>query len=172
MQRHLLVLATTHTNGDRMHEVASLQRMGVLHREQSSPADALPWLAQAQTLYRALDDAIGECVAAAHAALCQPRLGQAAEARSTVDLLLKRLDGELAARPAHETIELRWTCQQVLLALGDERAVPMLEQLVADVQSRATMLTDAADRDRLIQAIPMFRSIVAAWAASAATRSA
>ena len=42
------------------------------------------------------------------------------------------------------------------------RARPLREQLFADVQARATAVTDAANRDRLIQAIPNFRDTVAA----------
>jgi hypothetical protein len=155
-------LATTRVNGDRTHEVATLQRMGVLHRQQGSASAALPWLAQAQSPYQALDDAVGEGMSAAHAAVCQTGLGQTAAALSTVEGLLMRLDGEPADRPAHETIPLRWTCQQVLEAPADARAALMLAQLFADVQVRATELTDAADRDRLIQDQPIFRAIVAA----------
>ena len=164
MHRSQLSLATTRVNGDRTHEVASLQRMGVLHHKQGSASAALPWLAQAQALYQALEDAVGEGVCAAHAAVCQTGLGQTAAALSTVERLLMRLGVELADRPAHETIELRWTCQQVLETLADARAAPLLAQLFADVQARATELTDAADRDRLIQDLPIFRNIVAAYA--------
>ena len=57
---------------------------------------------------------------------------------------------------------MRWDCQQVLDAVGDARAAVLLEQLHADVQARAIELTDAADRERLIQALPVFRDIVAA----------
>jgi class 3 adenylate cyclase/tetratricopeptide (TPR) repeat protein len=172
MHRNQLSLHTTRVNGDRTHEVASLQHIGVLHSEQGRPADALPWFAQAQTLYGALEDAVGESVAAAHAALCQLRIGQTAEPRSTVDRVLNRLEGELSGRPAHETIELRWLCHQVLQALSDDRALHLIDQLHASVQAVAAERTDAADRDRLIQAIPTFRDIVAAWSASAAARSA
>ena len=39
----------------------------------------------------------------------------------------------------------------------------MLEQLHADVQAHAAKLTDASDRERLIQALPDFRGVVAAF---------
>jgi hypothetical protein len=52
----------------------------------------------------------------------------------------------------------------VLAALGDERAGPLLAQLHVDVQATAAERTDAGDRERLIQAIPSFRDIVAAHA--------
>lgn len=81
-----------------------------------------------------------------------------------INVLLGQLHGELAAYPAEDTIGLRWLCQQVLAALGDERAAPMLEQLVVDVQTHAAKSTDADDRNRLIQAIATFRAIVAAHA--------
>ena len=79
-----------------------------------------------------------------------------------MNVLLDPLNGDLAGRPAHATLALRWTCQQVFDALGDARAAPLLERLFTDVQARATELTDAADRERLIQALPVFRAIVAA----------
>jgi hypothetical protein len=89
-------------------------------------------------------------------------LGLHDAALSTVSGLLERLaTGE---RPTHETIEPRWVCQHVLQALRDARAGPMLEQLFADVQASAAEMTDAADRDRLIQASPVYRDIVAAHA--------
>ena len=84
-----------------------------------------------------------------------------------LNAVLDRLQRELADCPANETIALRWHSHQVLAALGGEhaqRAGPLLEQLHADVQARATAVTDAADRERLIQAIPTFRAIVAAYA--------
>jgi hypothetical protein len=77
--------------------------------------------------------------------------------------LLDEVDGPAANLPASATILLRWTCQQVLDELGDRRTEPVLARLHADIQRRAAELTDAADRDRLIQAIPTFRAIVAAY---------
>ena len=95
-------------------------------------------------------------------ALCQLDLGQADEALVLVDSVLGRLDSELAATPAYKTIELRWPCQQVLDRLGDARAMPLLDRLHADVLARTAELTEPADRDRLVQALPVFRGIVAA----------
>ena len=109
-----------------------------------------------------LEDAVGACVAAAHAALCQLRLSEPALARSIVESLLQRLESELAERPAHETIELRSTGHQVLHALGDARAATLLVPLVDDMHARAAELTCADDLDRLIQALPVFRAVFAA----------
>jgi hypothetical protein len=89
--------------------------------------------------------------------------GQPAAALSKVNALLEQLRGGLADRPVNETIGLRWPCQRVLDALGDERAAALLERLHADVLATAAERTDATDRDRLIQAIPEFRDIVAAY---------
>ena len=102
------------------------------------------------------------CEATALAALCDTRLGRPEAARLAANAVLCRLQVGLAHRPAPETIDLRWTCVRVLTALGDARATMLLAQLRADVQARAAGLTTAADCDRLIQALPIFRSIVAA----------
>jgi predicted ATPase len=83
-------------------------------------------------------------------------LGRPAAALAQVEATLDRLPRELADCPTHETIELRWRCQQVLHALRDARAAALLQQLHADVQATATQRTEAADRDRLIQSIPTY----------------
>ena len=155
-------LVNDRSNGDRLNEAQSLLGLGVSQLERGDARAALAHHTQAQALYQTPDESLQECQAAAHVALCESRLGQFDAALSTVNRVLERLSGELAGRPAHETIELRWTCHQVLVALGDARAGPMLERLHADVQARATEVTAAADRERLIQAIPTFRAIVAA----------
>ena len=148
--------------GDRRQEAVALRHLGALHLQGGDAQAASPCCAQALTLHRSLDETIEACDVAASAALCQIRLGQTEAALSTVNTLLVRLSCDLAERPAHETIAMRWNCQQVLDALGDARAATLLEQLHADVQARATELTDAADRERLIQALPVFRAIAAA----------
>ena len=162
LRLHEQALPVLRANGDSRTEVASLYSLGMLHWEQGDDHAALQWYAQAQALFEALDDHIGAGEAAASGALCELRLGQPSSALSRVNQLLQRLSGDLAEHLAHETICLRWPCQQVLDAVADARAVPMLEQLFADVQARATQLTDVVDRDRLIQAQPIFRAIVAA----------
>jgi tetratricopeptide (TPR) repeat protein len=161
MRLHELALPALRANGDRRTEVASLYGLGMLHWEQGDDQAALQWFAQAQELFGALDDHIGAGEAGASGALCELRLGQSSSALSKVNQLLARLSGDLVERHAYETIGLRWTCQQVLDAMVDARAAPMLEQLFADVHARATQLTSVGDRDRLIQAQPVFRAIVA-----------
>lgn len=164
MRWHEQLLPSARATGDRRTEVSSLQHLGLIQREQGDTRTALQWHVQAQALYEALDDQNGACAAAAWGALCKTLLDQPDAALSTVDQLLQLLDGDLAEHPAHETIGWRWPCQQALEALGDARAGPMLEQLFADVHARATEMTDTTDRVRLIQALPVFRGIVAAHA--------
>ena len=60
------------------------------------------------------------------AALCELRLGRPEHALSAVNRLLEGLQGDLAERPGFETIDMRWSCQQVLDALGDARSAPLL----------------------------------------------
>jgi hypothetical protein len=165
-------LATACAVGDRRMESAAMQMLGDTYFSSGDTATALQWLVQRQALCRDLQDLLGECRAAALEAACDLRLGQPGAALSKVGSLLGMLGTDLAGRAAHQTIGLRWTCQQVLDALGDPRAEAMLEQLHTDVQAHAAALTDAADCQRLIQAQRAYRDIVAAWSAAAATRSA
>ena len=164
MRWHEQLLPSTRAFGDRRVEVASLQHLGLLQRQRGDLSAAVQWHQQAQTLYEALGDDRGACEAAACAALCETLAGRTDVAVPTVNRLLQRLQGDLVECRAHETMAWRWACQQVLANVGDERAAALLEQLFADVQARAADLTDAADRDRLIQALPVFRAIVAAQA--------
>jgi len=156
-------LAPARSVGDRLAEARALARQGMSHLELGDAAAALQHLEQAQELHQALGNHHATCDAAALAALCEIRLGRPEHALPAVNRLLERAQGEVAERPGFETIDLRWYCQQVLAALGDARAAPVLEQLFADVHARAAMLTDASDRERLIHALPIFRAIVAAY---------
>ncbi len=157
--QNLLIVRGT---GNRRQEAVTLRYLGASHLAQGDAHGAAAWFAQAQAVYAMFDEPVEASDSAAEAALCQLRLGHANAALAMVDALLERLAGDLAPFPVHQTIELRWNCQQVIAAVGDARAESMLEQLFADVKTRADELTDAADRDRLIQALPVFRAIVAA----------
>ena len=157
-------LAIARPIGARRHEGALLQRIGGLHRERGDPQTALRWHTQALAVYDGLGDLAAVFRAAAAIALCEFMIGQRATALAMVDRLLDRLSGELASHPAHDTIDLRWTCHQVLSAAADARAEDLLARVAADVQARAAELTATADRERLIQALPVFRAVVAAYA--------
>jgi hypothetical protein len=122
---------------------------------------ALASNAQAVAIFEALNLDFRAAEAAANVALCKTRLGDAPAAGAAVDRILAELEADPGE--ASETIKMRWICQQVLDAAGDARAGPMLERLFADVQAHAAELTAAADRDRLIQALPILRDIVAAY---------
>ncbi len=159
---HAQCLVNFRATGDRGKEAVTLRYSGSVQLELGNLQAALQCCAQAQTLHQTLDETLEACMLDAQLALCECRLGQIEAALSTVNALLDRLASDLADIPAHETLGMRWTCQQVLEILDDARATAMLEQLYADVHARAAELTDAADRDRLIQALPDFRGIVAA----------
>ncbi len=165
-------LASARAVGDRRIESATMQVLGERHASSGDTVIALKWFAQVQALCRDLQNLVEESQAAACAAVCDLRLGRRESALSKVGSLLDLLGTDPAGRAAHETIRSRWACLQVLAALEDPRAGSMLQQLHTDVQARAAALTDAADCERLIQAVPEFRDIVAAWSATAATRSA
>ena len=154
-------LAIERTTGERPMERALLRSLAALLLRQGDAHAASQCCAQAQALHQALNETLQACKVAALAALCEIRIGRHEAGLSAVNSLLDRLAGDLVERPAHKTIDMRWDCQQVLDALGDARAAALLERLHTDVQARTVELTDAANRDRLIQALPVFRDIVA-----------
>ncbi len=156
---NLVILRTT---GNRRQQACTLRFLGASHSALGDTASALQWHKQAQAVYETLEEPLEECENLADLARCLFGLGQAQEALVLVSSVLSRLEGELAATPAYQTIELRWPCQQVLEALGDPRATHLLYRLHADVLARTAELTGPADRDRLVQALPVFRGIVAA----------
>lgn len=146
-------------------EAITLRCLTQVHLDQGDAQKAMDCCDQSLSLHQALKEQLEACVVGALSALCQVRLGRPAEALATVNATLSRLQQELAGCPADETTYPRWICFQALDAMGPEhaqRTAPLLDQLFADVQARATAVTDADDRDRLIQAIPDFRNIVAA----------
>ena len=163
MRWHEQNLVIHRATGDRRLEAITLRFLAALHLDQGDAKTAFQCCAQSQTLHQALAEPLEACWVAAIAARCAVRLGQPAQALAGLNATLDRLQRERADCPANETIDLRWACHQVMEALGDQRAGPMLEQLHADVQARATEVTTAADRERLIQSIPTLRAIVAAY---------
>ncbi len=151
---------------DPREEARALRYLARLLLAQGDAQSALECCSQALILHQMLEDKVEAGYAEAIAALCEVRLGRPAEALARVNATLGCLQQELATCLAIDTLAARWICHQVLEALGgerDQRAGPLLDQLFADVQARATAVTDADDRDRLIQAIPDFRDIVAAY---------
>jgi class 3 adenylate cyclase/tetratricopeptide (TPR) repeat protein len=167
MRWHAQLLPVARAQGSRVIEAASLQYQGRLQHQQGELQAALQLHGQARAVYEALGDDVGACEAAAQGALIEDLLGRRDAALVTVNRLLAPPDGgDPAELPAHETIAWRWACQQVLARAGDERAAPLLEQLFVDVQARAAVLTDAADRERLIHSRPVFRAVAAAHRSS------
>ena len=162
-------LAIARPIGARHHEGALLQRIGGLHRERGDAQAALPWHVQALAVYRSLGDRGAESRAEAAIALCEFMLGHREPALVAVDRLLQRLGAELASHPAHETLDLRWMCHQVLANADDVRAADLLARMAADVRDRAAVMTDESDRQRLIEAQPVFRAVMAAHVRSGGT---
>ena len=166
MQKQVQRLAISRQIADRRNEAITLRCLARLHLAQGNAQQAVDCCDQALGLHQALEETLEACEAEAVAALCQVRLGLPDEALARVDATLNRLQQALATCTPIETLRTRWTCHQVLVALGPEHAArggPLLEQLHRDVHTRATAVTDTDDRDRLIQAIPDFRNIVAAY---------
>ena len=136
--------------------------IGRAHGSLGDAGTALQWHAQAQAAFDALGPSLHAEDNRACAALCHARVGQADAARAAVDAVLERLAGDLAREDAKSSMPLRWSCQLTLAALGDARAAPLLAQLHADVRASAEAAGGAAEQERLIQALPVWRAIVAA----------
>jgi len=163
LQRGDRLLASLRADASPNLRAGVLLLLGQAHLALGDASLAQQRLTDAEQIYQTLGEPIDSCLTQACAALCEARLGRLDAARSQASALLDRLDGDLAQRAAHETIGMRWFCQQVLSAAADARAVPLLVQLHADVQARAVELTHVADRERLIQALPVFRDVAAAY---------
>jgi hypothetical protein len=146
----------------RRFEAIELRFLAGLHLQRHDLVQAMQCCSQSQTLHQDQDEPLEAGMADAYMALCQARLGQSEAALSTLDRTLHRLESDLAGCPVNETIALRWICQQVLDCLADRRSPALLDALHADLQAHVAHITDAADRERLIEAIPTFRAIVAA----------
>ncbi len=159
---HTQSLAMHRSTGNRRMEAITLRFLAGLHLQQGAAELGALCCAQAQTLLQALDEPLETCEVDAKAAFCELGLGRPLAALDGVNQTLEQLKHNLAESPAHETIELRWACHSVLEPLGDERAAPLLQQLFADVQARVSQATDLADRERMIQDLPVLRAIVAA----------
>ncbi len=158
-------LVLRRATADRRMEAITLRYLAQLYLAQADAQKALDCCDQSLSLHQGLEEQLEACDVGALAALCQVRLSRPAEALASVNATLVRLQQEQAASLAIDTLSARWVCHQVLEALGLEhaaRAAPMLDQLHADVQAHANAVTEADDRDRLIQAIPDYRNIVAA----------
>ena len=141
----------------------ALHGLGEMHGAEGDANAALLTHTQAQDVYQGLEPSLATDENMACVALCQALLDQPAAALSTLRPVLERLGDEWAQEDPHATITLRWNCQRVLGAVADPRAAPMLQQLHADVQARVAVMTDADDRERLLQALPVFRGVVAAF---------
>jgi class 3 adenylate cyclase/tetratricopeptide (TPR) repeat protein len=162
MSLHLQNLAIERAIGDRRIQAITLRLMGGLHLQQGDAQTALQCCAESLALHEALAEPREACEVAATAALCAVRLGQPDVALARLNATLEQLQRGLADSPASETLAARWLCQQVMAALDDPRAGPLLEQLFKDVQAHVALVTDVSDRDRLIEARPTYRAIAAA----------
>ncbi len=126
-----------------------------------------------------LDEAAGDFEAAVELAdrhrlanLALPALsGLAAVALARGDVvkalaLVRKIEERLAEGASldglDEPLRLRWTCYRVLAATADEQARTELARAHAELMAMADRLSDAEDRRRLLQDVPVHREIVRA----------
>jgi hypothetical protein len=143
-------------------ESVTLCMLGWLAFDRGDPQVALDFSRQAQASYEHPTETVQACEATSLAALCLARVGEADAARQAVEAVVASLQGPLQSIGRAAAIDSRWTCYLALTALGDPGAGTWLGPLRADVHAHVAMLTDEADRPRLIQALPLYRAIEAA----------
>lgn len=161
------VLGISREVGDRYFEAFVLYTLGMSHLEVGNASAALQWYAQARAVFETIPlvPKVFECRASM--ALCQARLGDTGPALTEVEQVLA-YQAANPSKSAGQYLDMGWYCQQVIAAAGDARAGPMLDALFAEMQTCACELataaefTDPADRERLIQELPVFRAIVSA----------
>ncbi len=161
-------LEITRAVGDRYFEAFVMFTLGTSHLALQDAVKAQHWFGQSGAAFETLGLVHKVFEARASVGLCQAHLGDMGTALPEVEGVL----AYVAANPSEDPgthLDVRWTCQQVLASAGDARAAPMLDALFADVQfcagelADAAELTDAADREQLIQAVPTFRAVAGAY---------
>jgi tetratricopeptide (TPR) repeat protein len=91
--------------------------------------------------------------------------GMHAEALAHVEDILIHMAGGGSFDGAEEPLLLPLTCYQVLLAVDDERAVQVLSEAHAELQTQAVRIGDSNARCGFLERVPHNRAIVAAWKA-------
>ena len=97
----------------------------------------------------------------AHAALAKLWLAQQAlpAAQSAVDTALT-LFAQQGLRAAWRPFRVYWYCYQVLQALADPRATPLLEQAHSKLRQIAESIQDQALRHSFLENVPANRALV------------
>ncbi len=157
-------LMHSRATGERRLEADILASLAALRLEQEQVDVAFALCEQARALHRVIQHPLGACLTESHAATCELAQGRPDVALATVNAVLERMPVGKATLDAASALGSHWLCQQVLAALGDPRAGPMLDELHANMLVSATARTGPDDRERLIQALPDYRGIAAARA--------
>jgi class 3 adenylate cyclase/tetratricopeptide (TPR) repeat protein len=149
--------------GDRLAEAVALRLVGQAALAQSATAEAVKNFVDSRNLFQSLK--------MRHLAM-EPMAGLAREA-------LDRGDGEAALVQVEAILELQaqgvsldgteepmrvqLICHQVLVAAGDQRALPVLDSAYRTLVARAHTISDPTRRQTYLQAVPSHREIIATW---------
>jgi tetratricopeptide (TPR) repeat protein len=104
----------------------------------------------------------------ARAAMAQ---GDIAQARTFVQQILQYEDGGGRFDGTEEPLRIALTCWEVMRASNDPRAMSLLEDAHAGLQSQAAQIAESRLRESFVHAVPHHRAIEEAWAEESASRS-
>ncbi|MCV2354336.1 AAA family ATPase [Paucibacter sp. B2R-40] len=90
-------------------------------------------------------------------------LGLRAEALTHAEEILVHVAAGGSFDGAEEPLLLPLTCYQVLMAFDDERAVQVLAEAHAELQTQASRIADSRARQGFLENVPHNRAIVQAW---------
>jgi class 3 adenylate cyclase/tetratricopeptide (TPR) repeat protein len=154
-------------SGGRQSAAAAWEQLGEALQLQGDRAQARDAVAQAEAVAATLST--GEALAlemAAVGARMDVERGELGAARATVEQVWQVLEAGVEFEQISQEIHARWACCQVFTALADARAAPLRAVLRDEVRAVAAALqADGGDGDALLQAVPIYRAILAAASA-------
>ena len=144
--------------------------------QREAEAEALLWLGHALAGMGEFDEAerAYRDSAAIRAELGQTALGLEAEAgllrvsleredlpavRERMAPILEALDADPGLEGAWEPLRIPLSVVEALRAIGDDRAEAVLEQAMTSLAERSAMISDPADRDQYLRAVPWHRRL-------------
>ena len=149
--------------GDRVGQAAALRAQGHAALAMNELVDAAAAFRASRDLYDALglphlaiESMAGQAL---QALACQDLVSAGAH----VDEILRRQAGGAGLAGTDEPLRIGLICHQVLAALGDARAQPVLAHTHADLMARAGLISDPVLRSGFVEQVPWHRALQRDW---------
>jgi tetratricopeptide (TPR) repeat protein len=152
--------------GGRLHGADTMQFLGRALVEMKRPSEARAAFERALEGHAAIGataDASADRVLIADT-WC--RDGESARAVELVEAELPAIEALGALDPSAAGIAARAAVWRVFEAVGDMRAARQLDAAMTDLRRRTEKIRDPVARQRLLDGVPLYRELAAAWAAS------